>query len=1252
MQLAVAFAPTMLTGILPKVGLMAAGVALNFMMSDKKKDNAARMSDLKVSSSTYGRGIPKVYGTWRCTGNMFWATDIVEKKKYVGQKGKQLSDSKGSKKADKGKAQEVYEYYGNFAMGLCEGEVAEVIRIWADSNLIYDKYNPGGYYDDDGVWHPVVSVGFSQPSDRHGSKSGAAQKKGSNRNSGMFPYRFYGGTEYQEKDPYMVSRSGEAYTPAYKGLCYLFFENFPLMDFGNRIPTITAEVVPALERKISVYQWVTLEEGAEGTAGIVEADMPAGSNGNYHYTIFPYSDIDITRGHLVDRVVGYFDGGYHQVIRVYDLTTQHEIVRFTIPDGKTYIGIDGDGYIVVENGDPDSYGLSSISRYNATTGTPMGGKSINFLFGPYRCFPLALLKGAQAGFGTIYLDIFGRATVVPLGSNIVAGLPLLHGFSSFFGTRWFPGAPGTQQDILVAAAISYDNANVYAYSTEYLALNGDYTIDTTKPFMEPPLHGAGPYYVVNTVYSIAADRWGVLYLDTNDYYFSTFTADGTLVSTYGPIETSVHLSVVTQYTYQPIPVIKTTRWSMISATAFEAQMLEFDLSTGKYEIIDLPSPPSSSTSGAGLLPYLSGAQYYIESRNAVVYYGVVPASPDHGWYTVYPDKFTPVGLDLRDIVLDVVDRAGVDGQAVSVSNLNAVTVAGFAIDNPAPARQVLEQLMQVYFFDACESDGVLKFVSRGQAVAVTIPEENLAIMDGGSTATSLDNSGGATKVYEEIRHQEIDLPQTVNVSFINAKKDYQTGTEHYRRPRSPMPVMQSREVLDVNVPIAMDSTGAKQVAEQICIAAWAERGQHHFSLPTHYLEYDPTDVALVTFNSGLRFHDRIIKMDIGANYTIEVETVFQSQPYYDTATVAEDLHNPYDPVSEGYTVGGSIPNDTPAEPAVQALLMDIPFVDDIEATSNSGELKLYWAAGAYGAGFKGAYLQLSKGDANWSDEGMTTLQAIWGIVGDTVPAPRYGAFVTDTETTITLYPQIDYEAAGVYTWSSIADVDWPSDTNMVLIGEEIILFKNATVNGDGSVTLDTLIRGWRGTDYAVNLHAANESFCLLNLTSDKQAGIDSSYLGLDVLGKLISGGIGNLIPRTSTVNYAGKPYKPWAVNEIAREDDVSYDATITWARRTRYGGALVNLTGTVPLNEESELYRVFFRTTEPDMATFNPNDPAQYVRTVDVTSSSYVYTSAMRTADGLADTDPFWVVIYQLSATVGLGFPSVALLETSRPAYR
>lgn len=89
--------------------------------------------------------------------------------------------------------------------------------------------------------------------------------------------------------------------------------------------------------------------------------------------------------------------------------------------------------------------------------------------------------------------------------------------------------------------------------------------------------------------------------------------------------------------------------------------------------------------------------------------------------------------------------------------------------------------------------------------------------------------------------------------------------------------------------------------------------------------------------------------------------------------------------------------------------------------------------------------------------------------------------------------------------------------------------------------------------------------------------------------------------------------------------------TITWQRRTRYAGAWQDSLGDVPLNEDSELY---------DLEIWD-DAGAILIRSVALTSPTFVYTPAMQQADFGQFKEHVYVKVYQRSAQVGRGFPAI-----------
>ena len=150
-----------------------------------------RLTNLNGITAAEGAPIPRVYGRARLGGHVIWATSFEE----VSSRQKVKSGGKGSPKTP---TQTTYSYYANVAIGLCEGQIAYVRRVWVDGYLL-----------------DLTKVTM----------------------------RVYRGTETQQPDPLIVAKQGRGDIPAFKGLAYVVFERLPLADYGNRLPVLTFEIV-------------------------------------------------------------------------------------------------------------------------------------------------------------------------------------------------------------------------------------------------------------------------------------------------------------------------------------------------------------------------------------------------------------------------------------------------------------------------------------------------------------------------------------------------------------------------------------------------------------------------------------------------------------------------------------------------------------------------------------------------------------------------------------------------------------------------------------------------------------------------------------------------------------------------------------------------------------------------------------------------------------------------------------------------
>ena len=705
-----------------------------------------------------------------------------------------------------------------------------------------------------------------------------------------------------------------------------------------------------------------------------------------------------------------------------------------------------------------------------------------------------------------------------------------------------------------------------------------------------------------------------------------------------------------------VPIIQGIAYSFLGATsggaaASSGTVLTIDISSGALNIVEV-----NANAGSGALPQLGGPQFFQESGPSISYWsggGNDGLGPD--WYTLFFNSFSPATTPLSVVLTDIMGQVGVPADQINTTTwFNDAPVEGYAVDNVTSARKVIEDLAQVFMFDVTESDNILKVVSRGQNPVATVTQSQLGIV-GKGPGPSLTDAEASNHFYEETRTQEIDLPQRVDISFVDPAREYEAGTTGYSRPSSPFPSMQSNALMQVNLPIALSEQTAQQWAETICYAAWIERINHKFLVPPEFLQYDPTDVLFFSMDDGLTFCDRLTRIDISGDFSIALESVDQVQPYYLTPGVSptvEDLYSPYRPVSVGFHPGSVIPAPPVPLAAAKPIIMDTPLQSDADANRLGAQVPFYWGAGAYSPGFTNGVLSTAENGGPLTPDGITNVDIPWGSAQTIVPPPPEGAFATDKTSQVVLSPEMDYEAAGTYNWESLTDAEWPSEANMILIGQEIICFKNVTVNADKTVTISTLLRGWRGTEDFASDHVLGERFVILGQGSDQIAGVPTTDVNQQLTANLFSTNLLQLLQPSVTITFKGNALRPYAPVGIFRSDDMSGNSTITWNRRTRYNGSLQEGSGAVPLNEDSELYRLYVCNAAPDPTTFDPTNVADYVREVDgLTTASYVYSAANQTTDGFSSLQTFWVVVYQISGEVGLGFPGVAELQTNTPVY-
>ncbi|WP_287882887.1 glycoside hydrolase TIM-barrel-like domain-containing protein [Paracoccus sp. (in: a-proteobacteria)] len=159
------------------------------VLAPGQKIEGQRMDSLRMVSATEGVVIPRLYGRMRLGGNIIWATDFREEANTSRQGGGKGGGPKVTTTE--------YTYFASFAVGICEGPITGIGRVWADGEVVDLSH---------------------------------------------LTWRWYSGDETQAPDPFIEAKMGAGNAPAYRGTAYVVFEELPLTRFGNRLPQLSFEV--------------------------------------------------------------------------------------------------------------------------------------------------------------------------------------------------------------------------------------------------------------------------------------------------------------------------------------------------------------------------------------------------------------------------------------------------------------------------------------------------------------------------------------------------------------------------------------------------------------------------------------------------------------------------------------------------------------------------------------------------------------------------------------------------------------------------------------------------------------------------------------------------------------------------------------------------------------------------------------------------------------------------------------------------
>jgi len=493
--------------------------------------------------------------------------------------------------------------------------------------------------------------------------------------------------------------------------------------------------------------------------------------------------------------------------------------------------------------------------------------------------------------------------------------------------------------------------------------------------------------------------------------------------------------------------------------------------------------------------------------------------------------------DLADVQRDVFLRSGLTADQFDVTGLSAITrqVRGIPWSQVSAGRAITEILMGAYFYDLVLSGAKIVCVPRGGAALASIP-----FLDTGAHFGDEEAEPFALKTTNNL-----EMPSAIAVTYINIDDDYQLDTQ----TSDPWSSAVQGTIEAVNLSLVLTPSEAKAIANTWMRDRLVARTSTTVALLGDYCALEATDPVTVTGPDGLEHRLRLVEKT-------------DSFPLQKFKAVLDDISV----LSDSGTTSSDYTPSTSVSGAVDTLLelLDIPILRD--ADNDAG---LYVTTKGDGTPYPGSGIYSSPDDVTYAAETTVNESGIFGTCTTTL-GDWTGGNVFDEVNSVTVNV-----GAGTLASSTRDAVLGSQSVNAMLLGAELLQFRTATLVSAGVYTLSGLLRGKRGTEWAMLDHVASERCVLLRASGLRRIARLSSDIGVSLyykgvtLGRALSTATGEMF----TDNAVGlKPFSPVDLRAAA---DSSGARTITWSRRTRMGTRFLGpLSSSVPLGEDSERYDV------------------------------------------------------------------------------
>jgi hypothetical protein len=1191
-------------------GALGAGIGsrIDAAGGSKRHYEGARLEELAVQSSAYGRMIPILFGTMRLAGNVIWARPLKE----IATTTTTRQGGKGGSRAQASSTNVSYSYYTTLAIAICEGEITRINRVWADAKLL------------------DLSQGT---------------------------YRVYRGTEGQLPDPLIESFEGVGATPAYRGLAYVVIEDFPIGDFGNRIPNFTFEVLRHAPQNDMDAQPV---ERAVRSVMLIpgSGEFVYDTQASFKVTGQTVSGEFVPQGYRVPLNQHTPDGKANMLVALDQMQQTFPNLEW-VGVAANWFGssmdiasctllprVEFNANVAVT---PQAWSVAGYTRGNAPLvgeddgvarygGTPddaslqrlcdeLRSRGLKVFFYPMLQMDLAgkpwrgYLNGSAAQVANFFTKAQGYNAFIQHYATLMAGridafaigseLRDLTGITSGAGNY-----PAVTQLVSLAAnvrAILGGGVKLtYAadWSEYHHADGGWYHLDPLWASSNIDMVGIDAYFPltdgVQTGYDTEAIRDGWFGGEGYDFYYTdpTRTTTAPLDAPYawknmawwwGNTHTNPNGATTgwvpgskpiwfTEYGFASVDGCSNEPNRFIDASSVESAYPRF--SRGRVDFMAQRAAITATELAWKDSPMVVNKFLWTWDARPYPYWPDLREFWADGanWVSGHWVQGKLGASHVAAAVEQIAARVGIDGARIDTRDLQMV-LDGFVVHQRVSARAAISQLMQGFFFTILERDGKLVAERRDQRAPVVIPEGDLVPQTAGDRQVP----------WVMTREEDIALPQRVEVQYLDRLQRFETQVESAMRH-----VGAARDGVQVPLGIVLSQTHARLVAEQVLAQRWSERSRVSLHLPMRYAALEPGD-----------------RLQLGG-MTLRIEQVQTGRPGVVRITAARTEAEVWDGyVAPGDGAGSEFvlpPSPTRCE------ILDIPALPG----DTQEQYNLRVAACGTGEGWRGASLLRIGEDGN---ETILTQFDRAAVMGQCLQVLGAGpAQVLDEVNTL------EVALLGDGTLASTSLVAMLGGANVAVVGEELVQFMQATALGDGVYRLSRLLRGRLGTERHIASHVAGERFVLLDAaiaTVPMSAAQVGQPWALRAVAVGESFGGGTVLSHT----LAGESLRPYAPVHLAAVRSGG-DIVLRWVRRARIDGGLRDHVD-IPLMEQAEQYEVRVMSGSTVLRTWR------------TASTSQLYTAAEQLTDFGGAPTSLQMQVAQISALVGLGHFAAATLTVS-----